>query len=358
MGMLVTSHFSQVLEDVADRAILLDDGKITKIGSADDVITEFMKGYSDDTLYETQEVGGPIVHAEHLSKKFIAVDRGVIKAVDDISFDINEREIFGIIGVSGGGKTTLSKMIAGLYEPTSGELDIRIGDEWIDMTKPGYQFRGRAKQYVGLLHQEYDLYPHRTVIDNLTDAIGLEFPKELATRKALITLRMAGFTEKKAKDVLNRYPSSLSEGEKHRVALAQVLIKEPRIILLDEPTGTMDPITKVDVKHSILHAREEMDETFIIVSHDMEFVRDICDRCMFMRNGKIMGIGPTSEILAGLTDEELDIMAKAVATERTRVESNAPKVSATVPEMKRDEDKSSGKDDGKLHENTEEMFEM
>lgn len=320
MGMVITSHFSQVLEDVCDRAVLLDDGVITKIGEPAEIVAEFMKDCEDDLEYSDQEIGNPIVRANKLYKKFIAVDRGVIKAVDNITFEINEREIFGVIGVSGGGKTTLSKMIAGLYEPTAGKLDVRIGDEWIDMTKPGYQFRGRAKQYIGLLHQEYDLYPHRTIIDNLTDAIGLEFPKELAVRKAIITLRMAGFTEKKAKDVLNRYPSSLSAGEKHRVALAQVLIREPRIILLDEPTGTMDPITKVDVKHSIIHAREEMDETFIIVSHDMEFVRDVCDRCMFIRGGKIIDIGPTHEVLAKLSEQEISTMAKAVAEERAGAE--------------------------------------
>lgn len=320
MGMVITSHFSQVLEDVCDRAVLLDDGVITKIGEPAEIVAEFMKDCEDDLEYSDQEIGNPIVRADKLYKKFIAVDRGVIKAVDNITFEINEREIFGVIGVSGGGKTTLSKMIAGLYEPTAGKLDVRIGDEWIDMTKPGYQFRGRAKQYIGLLHQEYDLYPHRTIIDNLTDAIGLEFPKELAVRKAIITLRMAGFTDKKAKDVLNRYPSSLSAGEKHRVALAQVLIREPRIILLDEPTGTMDPITKVDVKHSIIHAREEMDETFIIVSHDMEFVRDVCDRCMFIRGGKIIDIGPTHEVLAKLSEQEISTMAKAVAEERAGAE--------------------------------------
>ncbi len=356
MGMLVTSHFSQVLEDVADRAVLLDDGKVLKIGSPDEIIAAFMEGYTDDLDYTDLEVGNPIIRADHLSKRFIAVDRGVIRAVDDITFEIHEREIFGIIGASGGGKTTLSKMIAGLYEPTDGRLDIRIGDEWIDMTKPGYLYRGRAKQYVGLLHQEYDLYPHRTIIDNLTDAIGLEFPKELATRKALITLRMAGFTEKKAQDVLHRYPASLSEGEKHRVALAQVLIREPRIILLDEPTGTMDPITKVDVKHSIIHAREEMDETFVIVSHDMEFVRDVCDRCMFMKSGKIVAIGPTHEILATLTDSERDIMARAVASERERAANNVPKKTSTVPDSPDTDD--AAEPAGTLHANTDEMFEM
>lgn len=127
-------------------------------------------------------------------------------------------------------------------------------------------------------------------------------------RKAIITLKMAGFTEEKAKGILNRRPDQLSEGEKHRVALAQVLIKEPRIVILDEPTGTMDPITKIDVKHSIVTAREETDETFIVVSHDMDFVRDICDRCILMRGGKIVKIGPTAEVLQELSDKERQIM--------------------------------------------------
>ncbi len=110
---------------------------------------------------------------------------------------------------------------------------------------------------------------------------------------------MAGFSETKAKEVFNHYPGELSDGERHRVALAQVLIREPRIVILDEPTGTMDPITKMDVKHSILHARDEMDETFILVSHDMEFVRDVCDRVALVRGGRIVQMGPTAEVLAG-----------------------------------------------------------
>ena len=115
---------------------------------------------------------------------------------------------------------------------------------------------------------------------------------------------MAGFTEEKSRHILNRLPGELSDGERHRVALAQVLIREPRLVILDEPTGTMDPITKQDVKHSILHARDEMDETFIVVSHDMEFVRDICDRLALMRGGKIIDIGPTAQVLAQMTREE------------------------------------------------------
>jgi methyl coenzyme M reductase system subunit A2 len=311
MGMVVTSHFSQVIEDVADRAMLLEEGRVVKLGSPAEVISKFMEGLSDTEEYETPKLGDYILNARDVYKRYISVDRGVVRAVNGVTFEVSAREIFGIIGKSGAGKTTLSRMIAGIIEPTSGEMNIRIGDDLVDMTKPGIENRGRAKGYIGLLHQEYDLYPHRTVLDNLTDAIGLEFPKELAMRKAVLTLRMAGFTEAKSREILDRHPGQLSEGERHRVALAQVLIREPRLIILDEPTGTMDPLTKIDVKHSILHARGEMDETFIVVSHDMDFVKDICDRLALMRGGKIIKIGKTDEVLASLTEDEREIMGKA-----------------------------------------------
>jgi methyl coenzyme M reductase system subunit A2 len=123
-------------------------------------------------------------------------------------------------------------------------------------------------------------------------------------RKALVTLAMAGFEPERAKEILNRYPAELSDGERHRVAMAQVLIREPRLVILDEPTGTMDPITKQDVKHSILHARDEMDETFIVVSHDMDFVRDVCDRVALMRGGKVIEIGKTADVLAGMKESD------------------------------------------------------
>ncbi|MDH7511089.1 MAG: methyl coenzyme M reductase system, component A2 [Methanolinea sp.] len=314
MGMVVTSHFSQVIKSVADRAMLLVDGNIAMLGSPDDVIAKFMADLSDTETFEVPEFGKEILIARDVFKRYISVDRGVVRAVNGVTFEVYEREIFGIIGKSGAGKTTLSRIMAGIIEPTAGEMIIRIGEDAVDMTKPGIENRGRAKGYIGLLHQEYDLYPHRTVLDNLTDAIGLEFPKELAMRKAVITLKMAGFPEEKSREILDRLPGQLSEGERHRVALAQVLIREPRMVILDEPTGTMDPLTKVDVKHSIMHARDEMDETFIVVSHDIDFVRDICDRLALMRGGKIVTIGRTADVLATLTPEEQEVMGKATSS--------------------------------------------
>jgi methyl coenzyme M reductase system subunit A2 len=309
MGMVVTSHFSKVIEDVASRAILLSDGVVVQIGTPKKVIRRFMSDLRDNEKFSAAQIGQKLLVARDVIKRYLSVDQGMVRAVNGVTFDVGEKEIFGVIGKSGAGKTTLSRIIAGIIEPTSGEMNIRIGDDWVDMTKPGIEERGRAKGYIGLLHQEYDLYPHRTVLDNLTDAIGLEFPKELAVRKAVITLKMAGFTEEKSREVLDRYPAQLSEGERHRVALAQVLIREPRIVILDEPTGTMDPITKIDVKHSILHSREDMEMTFIVVSHDMDFVKDICDRLALMRGGKIVHMGLTPDVLSGLSEEERTIMS-------------------------------------------------
>jgi methyl coenzyme M reductase system subunit A2 len=249
-------------------------------------------------------IGDPIIKVQHLRKKYISVTRGVVNAVSDISFEVRESEIFGLAGVSGAGKTTTSEILMGIVQPTSGEVVTRVGDEWIDMKKPGPECRGRALQYMGILHQEYSLYTHRNIIDNLTESIGIDLPYELAVRKAIITLKTTGFTEEKAKSILSKMPDELSEGERHRVALAQILMKEPNIIVMDEPTGTMDPITKKDVTRSILKAREELGNTFVIVSHDMDFLEEICDRVALMRNGEIVDIGEPRKVIAQLTETE------------------------------------------------------
>lgn len=304
MTMVITSHWQDVMVELADRAILLDHGEIKSIGAPKDVAREFISMAGALGAHERMESGEPMIRVNNLSKRYISIDRGVVKAVDNVSLEINEGEIYGIVGVSGGGKTTLSKIISGLITPTFGNAWVRVGDDWTDMTVLGPEGRGKATKYIGLLHQEYTLYPYRSVIENLTEAIGLSLPFELGERKAIHTLTTVGFTEDEAEFILSKNPDELSEGERHRVAMAQVLIKEPRIVVLDEPTGTMDPITKIDVTKSILNAREELGETFVIISHDMDFVKNVCDRALLMRNGRVVSTGSPDDVLAVLTEEE------------------------------------------------------
>jgi len=304
MTLIITSHWEDVMVELADRAILLDQGEIKAEGKPKEIAAQFLAMAGELGQREEVKVGAPIIKASNLSKRYISIDRGVVKAVDGVSLDVKEGEIFGLVGVSGGGKTTLSKMVSGIITPTSGSISVRVGDDWVDMTVLGSNGRGRATKYIGILHQEYTLYPSRSVIENLTESIGLSLPFELAERKAVHTLETVGFTEEQAETVLSKMPDELSEGERHRVAMAQVLIKEPSIVILDEPTGTMDAITKIEVTKSILSAREELGETFVIVSHDMDFVNNVCDRAMLMRNGKAVYTGTPVQVLAKITEEE------------------------------------------------------
>jgi len=304
MSMIFTSHWPEVIENLADKAILLENGEIVQEGKSLEVSAVFMKSICMVKQEKNTMIGEPIIRVKDLSKRYISVDRGVVRAVDGISFDVKEGEIFGLVGVSGAGKTTTSKILMGILQPTSGGVQVRVGDEWVDMTQLGVENKGRATKYMGFLHQEYGLYTQSSVIDNLTESISLDLPFELGVRKALITLKAAGFEEEKAKAILSKMTDETSEGERHRIALAQVLIKEPRIVIMDEPTGTMDPITKISVATSILKARDEIGETFVIVSHDMDFVNEICDRVALMREGKIVDIGKPKNVLSQLTEEE------------------------------------------------------
>ena len=268
--MVFASHWPEAIERMADEAILLDAGNVVKQGEPKEVTTEFMKDYHFEKT-QHGDLGDPLIVLDNAAKHYFSVVRGVVKAVDGVSFDIKEREVFALVGYSGAGKTTTSRMIAGMTPATSGSVKIRIGDDWVDMSESGFAGKGRATPYIGFLHQEYTLYPFDTVL--------------------------VGFEKEHIEKLLYTYPDSLSVGECQRIAFAQVLIKEPRIIILDEPTGTMDPITKTIIAKSVIRARETLGETFIVVSHDMDFVLNCSDRAAFMKGGKVVAIGKPDEVL-------------------------------------------------------------
>ncbi|MCK4732958.1 MAG: ATP-binding cassette domain-containing protein, partial [Methanophagales archaeon] len=248
------------------------------------------------------KLGEPKIKIDHCKKYYYSIWRGMVKAIDDVSLTIYENEIFGLLGKSGSGKTSLARIISHIDPVTGGTVLIRSGEKWIDVgrvaetgvwiswsaTTPGSG--EQTATHVSMLHQEYSLYPDRSVLENLTSCIGVQAPEELAKMKVKFILEGIGFSDEESEEILSKDHTQLSVGERQRIVLAQILMKEPAIAILDEPTGTMDPVTKNFVADSIRAARANLGITFLIVSHDMDFVNLVCDRIAHMENGKITKI--------------------------------------------------------------------
>ena len=206
-------------------------------------------------------------------------------------------------------------MMIGLTEPSSGELNIKLGDNWIDVKKAGPLNRGRITPYLGLLHQEYSLYPHRDVLGNLTDAISLNLPAEFAKIKAAHILETVGFEKDKTMGMLNKWPDELSGGEQHRVALAQVLIKEPNIVILDEPTASLDAIATEQIKASIDAIKKG--RTVIIISHNLGQIID-ADQLYVLEEGRVVQSGKPAEVYqqGGVYKEIFDASARSMNADK------------------------------------------
>ena len=295
---LVTSHWPYVIRELTEETVWFDKGEIVEYGPTDDVVTHFEKEVGEIERGEYKKFGDPKIRVDHLKKYYLSASRGVVKAVDDVSFEINENEIFGIVGHSGAGKTSLMKIVSHLEPGSGGSVWIRVGDSWYEASKEdvgtfienGVIVGGTTdwkSHFVGVLHQEYTLIPKLTTWENLTHGIGLNMPDDLAKMKVKFVLEGVGFSEEEMGEILPKTHEELSVGEKQRILIAQLLMKEPGIAVLDEPTGTMDPVTKKYVGETIMKARENLGMTIVIVTHDLDFAEKVCDRVAKMENGKI-----------------------------------------------------------------------
>lgn len=297
MTMVLTAHQPEALEALTEKLLWLEDGRVIGYGDTRTILEEFKNQLERFTPEPSPGLGKPKLQVERCTK-YYTVRHTVVKAVDQLSFTIYEHEIFGLVGPSGAGKTSLARILAQVEPLSEGSVKIRIGDTWVEIgrgvrrlpeTAPK-QLRELLATHVAILHQEYSLYPEKTVLENLTSCIGLKMPAELARLKASYMLQGIGFSESVASEVLQKTHAELSVGERQRVALAQILMKEPALAILDEPTGSMDPATRQFVADAIRAARRNLGITFLLISHDLEFAYTICDRIAHMHEGKITRI--------------------------------------------------------------------
>jgi multiple sugar transport system ATP-binding protein len=208
---------------------------------------------------------------------------GEVKAVDGVNLSIHEGEFFVILGPSGCGKTTLMRMIAGLEIPTAG--DIIIGGERVTELPP-------RKRELAMVFQSYALYPHMTVFDNIAFPLkAKKIPKE-----ELRTKVEAAATTLGVDPLLDRKPRQLSGGERQRVALCRAMVKEPRVLLLDEPLSNLDAKLRTAARAELEMFQRQLGITTIFVTHDQIEAMAMGDRIVVMSAGKIMQVGPPQEI--------------------------------------------------------------
>jgi spermidine/putrescine ABC transporter ATP-binding subunit len=210
-----------------------------------------------------------ILELKNLFKYF-----GDVKAVNGISISINKGELVSFIGPSGCGKTTLLRMIGGFHEQDSGE--IILDGKPIDLLPPN-------KRSTGMVFQNYALFPHMTVFDNV--AYGLKQQKvpkgerKKRVERALAQVQLEGYGGRK--------PSELSGGQQQRVAIARCLVLQPKVLLLDEPLSNLDANLRHDMREEIRRLKDEFDLTIIFVTHDQEEALSISDRIAVLNNGVI-----------------------------------------------------------------------
>jgi polar amino acid transport system ATP-binding protein len=223
-----------------------------------------------------------MIKVERLSKSF-----GRLEVLRDVDAEIRKGEVIAVIGPSGSGKSTLLRCLNLLEMPSSGKVMI----DGIDILDPRTNVP-RLRQKMGMVFQSFNLFSHLTVLENLT--IGptqlLRAGKEKAEERALELLRMVGLAEK-----AQSYPEELSGGQKQRVAIARCLSMDPEIILFDEPTSALDP-TMVSEVLAVIRRLAKGGMTMAIVTHEMDFARDVSHRVLYMDEGRIYEEGTPEEI--------------------------------------------------------------
>ena len=237
-----------------------------------------------------------VIAVENLQKTF-----GTLEVIKDISFSVNKGEVLGIIGPSGSGKSTILRCITQLERVTSGTIRI-CGDVLVTdiehKGKPQSQYADKESQRqiglkAGLVFQNFNLFPHFTVLRNITEAQVrvLNRTQKEAEDAALVLLEKMSLSSK-----AQAYPCELSGGQMQRVSIARALALNPEVLFFDEPTSALDPELTGEIL-KVIRALADEKKTMVVVTHQMAFARDLCDRVIFMDNGIIVEQGNSQDII-------------------------------------------------------------
>lgn len=335
---VVVSHLPDIQRFLADRVILLEDGKIKEEGDPIKITSDFMSEMEPIVDINNIATDEDVIDVTDVSKRFYLLTGGEVLNVEDINFEVKKENILSLIGPSGAGKTVLLRLLGGLDYPDKGNIYYKVGDDWNDIDVPGMG-RMVVRSKLGFMHQEFALNHYATVLNQLAVRLGYKnhdvvkeakarakrlglgdelldslylltdlpeneakarllqvglmpeilndlFPKfpETATREAVADIFEA---LNLPLDILYRKSYELSGGQKVRVMLALILVSKPEFLLLDEPFGDLDPITLRTVTNSLKTISKKYSITIVMISHNTDFIKELSNRAIFMDNGII-----------------------------------------------------------------------
>ncbi|OPY18280.1 MAG: putative ABC transporter ATP-binding protein [Methanomethylovorans sp. PtaU1.Bin093] len=360
---IVVSHLPELHMYIADRLIYLEDGHIIEEGKTEAVLKHFLKDMQPQVEITPLEKRETVIKIKDINKRLALIRVGEVLNFKGLSLDIHRGEIVSLIGQSGAGKTTLLKMIEGLISPTSGEILYLHDGEWLDITHFNSR-RMELRKKISIMHQEFTLSPHSTIGQQIGFRMRIKGPgsleyarekaKELKVSEEVLDILYAlpdleeeekdkimrqmqiapdiygklfpkvTFEDVKEHatkifesldlplDILYKTPYQISGGEHVRAYIALALTTRPEILMLDEPFGDLDPVTLRDVTNALKRINKEFGTTIIIVSHHMDFVKEVSHRAVLIDDAKVVNDGDPVEV-----SNQLIEMSHASYLERT-----------------------------------------
>ena len=345
---VLVSHLPEIHEYLADRLVLMENGKIVDEGEPKAVVNEFLKDLEpEEELKSTTLDPEEIIKVKDIEKRFFLIKGGAVLDIDDINFNVNKGDMISLIGPSGAGKTVLLRIIGGLDFPDSGSVHFKTDGEWIDMHEPGIK-RMKIRSKMGFMHQEFALTHYSTIKDQIASRLGIKgvyvvnYAKKKAEELGIseqvldVLYQLTDLPETEAKfrlekiglsadilhelfpsfpdnevkefakpvfealdlsmDILGRKSYELSGGQKVRATLALVLASQPEVIILDEPFGDLDPITLRSVSNSLKRINNEFNTTILMVSHHLNFVKELSTRAILIDDGTFIMDGVPQDL--------------------------------------------------------------